>query len=483
MWNNSIQQCEGGNNIIDNVSNLQEISSFITNKALELGADESEAVTYSEEYSTTRYNNFIHQNIATKNFGIYITVVVERNKMASILISSSEKSRIKEALRKVIKIARISRADPNYKHLPTLRKVDAIPNLCCKKTVELPPVEKAEKVRMIIDSGLDYDKRIHTIAGYFVNGHRQVALANSHNIDLFYDFSIAELQVNSISSDMESTGTGYSAKLCRDITNLDYDGLVIEAVENSVLTLKPKKIQPDEYKVVLKPYAVATLLGILGDGFSSESVREGNSFVANKLGQQIFDEQLTIVDNGRDKASATATPFDGEGVPKKSITLVKKGVIESFCYDTYTANLLGRESTGHKPQKIDRQAGCIYRNPIPMNQIILPGSSSLDDLISEIKEGILITRLDYVKFVSESEAVLSGMTRDGTYLIRDGEIRHPVKNLRFTDSMLKALSNITAIGDISTVEKRLKEHTGLLSSVTVPAISLDSLKFTGISQS
>jgi predicted Zn-dependent protease len=483
MWNNSIQQCEGGNNIIDNVSNLQEISSFITKTALELGADESEVVTYSEEYSTTRYNNFIHQNIATTNFGIYITVVVEKNKMASILVSSREKSRIKEALRKVIKIARVSRADPNYKHLPTLRKVDAIPNLCCKKTVELPPVEKAEKVRTIIDSGLDYDKRIHTIAGFFVNGHRQVALANSHNTDLFCDFSIAELQVNSISSDMESSGTGYSAKLCRDITNLDYDALVIEAVENSVLTLRPKKIQPEEYKVVLKPYAVATLLGILGDGFSSESVREGNSFLVNKLGQQIFDEQLTIVDNGRDKASATATPFDGEGVPKQSITLVKNGVIESLCYDTYTANLVGRESTGHKPQKVDRQAGCIYRNPIPMNQIIHPGSSSLDDLISEIKLGILITRLDYVKFVSASEAVLSGMTRDGTYLIRNGEIRHPVKNLRFTDSMLKALSNITAIGDISTVEKRLREHTGLLSSVTVPAISLDFLKFTGISQS
>jgi predicted Zn-dependent protease len=191
---------------------------------------------------------------------------------------------------------------------------------------------------------------------------------------------------------------------------------------------------------------------------------------------------MVVIDDGTNELSLTSTPFDGEGVPKKKLTLIQNGVTSSLCYNTYYAMKEGIESTGHCPNKIDRMDGSIFKGPLPMNQIIEPGDTSEENMISDVKEGLLITRMHYVTVIDENKATLSGMTRDGTWFIEDGEIQHPVKNLRFLDSMLRVFSKVDSIGNSLTLEGRLREHSGLLSSITAPAIKLPSMRFTGQTQ-
>jgi len=342
------------------------------------------------------------------------------------------------------------------------------------------PLEKAEIIKEIVDSGLDHDRKVKSVGGYFVNGHRTVALANSLGIDQSYNFSMSDVQVSVRSESDGSVGSGYSAKTSRDVSTIDFKILATEATENSITSLGPKIIQPGEYTVVLKPFAVAVLLQSTASGFSAEAHRGGRSFISGSRGMKLFDDKLTLLDDGRNGASLTAMPFDGEGVPKEKLSLIDRGVVGSLCYDTYHANIDGTESTGHCPHKIERMDGAIFKSPFPMNQIMLPGGADNDELINDVRQGLLVTRLHYVAVVDEKRMIMSGMTRDGTWYIENGEIKYPVRNLRFTDSILRAFSQIDAIGNTSTVEGRLKEHSGLLSSLTVPSIRLESFRFTGL---
>jgi predicted Zn-dependent protease len=479
MRDDEVQERQGGDTVIGDIPS-PEAAENIVEEACKLGAEHAEAIVFADEHSTTRFNNEIHQNISAKKFGMYVTVVVDRRKLGSVSLSTNKSHEVEEGLKRAIRIARLTPVDPNFESLPEPTKVHPVPNLYYPETFEMMPLEKAEVISGIVASGLDHDGRVKSVAGYFVNGRRIVALSNSLGIDLSYSFSMSDIQVSVHSEENGSIGSGYSSRTSRDVSEIDFESLATKAIKNSLGGLGPQIIQPGDYEVVLKPLAVAVLLQSMGDSFSAETYREGRSFLSGSLGERLFDEKLTLIDDGRDEASLTAMPFDGEGVPKRELRLIDRGIAGSLCYDTYHSRIDGRESTGHCPHKIERMDGSIFKSPIPTNQIVVPGGSDEDELISDMGRGLLVTRLHYVTVVDKKRAVLSGMTRDGTWYVEGGEIRYPVRNLRFTDSMLRVLSGIGAVGDASTVEMRLREHTGLLSSLTVPSFRLESFRFTGL---
>jgi predicted Zn-dependent protease len=456
-----------------------EIAQKLTDQALKIGADQSEAVVYTDEFSTTRFNNAIHQNIFIHNSGVYLTIIMEGNKIGTVSISSLEPKILEMGLKQALKTAKLAPPDPNFKSLPPNVKDKPVSGLYIGKTVSISQHEKGEYLRDLIDRGLSYDKRVESVAGYLANGFREVSISNSTGLARSTKFTNAELQVTVFSKEATSISSGYSSASDRDITKIDPDITISEASKSSIMSLNAKAVEPDIYEVVLKPYAASIIFSCLGDGFSTVSYREGRSFLAGCLGKQVLDEKLTVIDDGRDSRSLTAMPFDGEGTPKMKLTLIEQGVPKSICYDNYYALIDGRESTGHKPNKIDRMDGWVYQDPIPTNIFVKPGDSSEDELISDVKKGLLITRLHYVTVVDEKEVILSGMTRDGTWMIQNGEIKRPVKNMRFTDSMIKALSKIGAVGNQSTIKSSMREHAGLLSSSTTPSIKLDSFHFTG----
>jgi len=191
--------------------------------------------------------------------------------------------------------------------------------------------------------------------------------------------------------------------------------------------------------VILEPYAVGELLSFLGYlGFNSLAVQEERSFFCNQIGKKLVDEKVTIFDDGLDPLGLQV-PFDFEGVPKRKVRFFEKGIAREVTYDSFTAGREGKASTGH---------GLIAPNtagPVPINLFMSEGDASLSEMVRSIRKGVYVTRFHYTNVVEPMKAVITGMTRDGTFLIEDGEIKRPIKNLRFTESILRTLSRIRAV--------------------------------------
>ncbi|HTS14982.1 MAG TPA: metallopeptidase TldD-related protein, partial [Candidatus Sulfotelmatobacter sp.] len=231
---------------------------------------------------------------------------------------------------------------------------------------------------------------------------------------------------------------------------------------------EPVSLPPGEYPVVLEPYAVVDLLDMLGYlGFSALAVQEGRSFF--EAGKVIGSPLVTIIDDAEDSAGAPVS-FDYEGVPKRRVPLVEAGVCREAVFDAQTAARAHRESTGH-----GLPAPNPY-GPFPLNMIMSAGDASRDELIGGLERGLLVTRFHYTNPVHPKLAIVTGMTRDGTFLVEQGRIVGPVRNLRFTQSYLEALAGVEAVGR----ERRLLR--GFLGASLVPAVRIRAFGFTGATE-
>jgi predicted Zn-dependent protease len=260
-------------------------------------------------------------------------------------------------------------------------------------------------------------------------------------------------------------GSGYAEGASVDASTIDADALGREAAEKARATADAITVEPGDYPVVLEEYAVVDLLDMLGYlGFSALAVQEERSFV--ELGKRVGSELVTITDDGRDPAGMPMA-FDYEGVAKQRVELLDRGVCAGVVYDSQTAARDGVRSTGH---------GLPAPNPwgpFPVNMAMAPGTSSRDDLIRGLDRGLLVTRFHYTNPVHPKLAIVTGMTRDGTFLVENGRIVAPVKNLRYTQSYLEAVAGTTAVAN------ERKTLRGFLGGVVVPAVRIDNWTFTG----
>ncbi|MFP3950536.1 MAG: metallopeptidase TldD-related protein [Candidatus Bathyarchaeia archaeon] len=297
--------------------------------------------------------------------------------------------------------------------------------------------------------------------------------AHSVRVEADTRYTQASFEVNTKAGEEASEGSGFAVERSKDVRALDFEEIASSAAEDAVNSIRPKTVPTGDYEAIFKPEAVSTFIMFMGMlGFSARANQEGYSFIGDKLGDRVFDEKLTVLDNGRDTSTLNASPFDGEGVPKRALMLVNRGVAENLCYDTYHALKTGKEGTGHALSKL---GGAWYGDfPLPINQVVEPGDASLEEMIEETGRGVLITRLHYVNPIKRDKGIISGMTRDGTWYIEDGEVKHPVKVMRFTDSITRVLTEIRSMGDETTVKT--------LPYATSPAIHAGRFKFTGQSE-
>ncbi len=189
--------------------------------------------------------------------------------------------------------------------------------------------------------------------------------------------------------------------------------------------------------------------------------QEGRSFLCDRVGEKLAGDAITIWDDGTDARQCPAA-FDWEGVPKRKVMIIEKGVACGPVYDSYTANKEGKESTGH---------GLLAPNtfgPYPSHLFLGPGDATVEDMVASTDRGILVTRFHYTNVVHEKHTILTGMTRDGTFLIENGRIARPVKNLRFTQNILEALSDVEMVGR----QGRLVEY------AWTPALKIGKFSFT-----
>jgi len=445
----------------------ESVLSLLKKVVQESPADQTEVILLTEDSSLTRFaSSAIHQHVAERNQTIILRVVLGK-KIAVVTTNIFLPSSLKKSLKKAISLAKVQPPNDEFISLPGPKPIPEI-EAFSKNISTLTPNQKVKIIKSFLRRVKEKKCRA---SGAFSNGEVELAVVNSLGVEAYQKFS--DLFLHLIIENEKSSG--YAGFVARNPDQLDVDSLAQEAMRK-ISNEEPIQIEPGEYEVILEPYAVNELLSFLGYlGFNALAVQEGRSFFTNRLGEKMVDEKVTIYDDGLDP-EGLQVPFDFEGIPKKKVTFFDKGVAKEVTYDSFTAGREGKNSTGH---------GLIAPNtagPIPINLFMEGGESSLEAMIQSIRKGIYVTRFHYTNVVEPMRAVITGMTRDGTFLIEEGEIKRPIKNLRFTESILKALSQVTSISrDRRICSEGTVYSRRFVTGTVVPAIKIDGFNFSGVS--
>lgn len=450
---------------------LREIAEKTVHYAEKQKVDQAQASAFLSDTALTRFaNSQIHQNVAEKSGGVVIKVILNKQ-ISTVHANTLEDEEIQKAVLQAVKIAKACASNKEFKSLPKPEAWNPITGVFDEETAKCAPKYRAERVKEAIETAHSKSSKVKAVAGFFSSGSIGYAVANSLGVSAWADVSVASMKTTVISKSGTSEGFGTAEKYSRHVKEIQPSVLAKGAADKSVRSLNPVKIDPGEYEVVLSPLAAATPLMFMGfAGFSATPYQDGQSFVKYCANQQVFDSKLSVTDDARDSKTLYSVPVDGEGVPKKALELISKGVVseKSICYNSFTAGKENKKSTGHAPLPI---GDSFNERPAPSNMIMKFGDATLDEAVAETKRGIFINAFHYVNIAEPTKVILTGLTRDGTFLIENGEMTKPIVNMRFTDSMLSAFKEIPMIG------KQLE----MVRAATVPMMKLKKLRFVGVS--
>jgi len=336
-----------------------------------------------------------------------------------------------------------------------------------KATAELSPEGATRLAEEVLDAAAS-DAPGSRVAGVVFVGNEQLRVANSSGLDRSSTHSMAYASVLVQRPDHDPPVAGWSEAAHWDAARLGPARLGREAAERMARTT-PEPVAPGPYRVVLRGPAVADLLRFLAHlGFGANGEVEGWSCLARQRGKRVAPDSVTLVD---DASSRETIPqgIDYEGTWTARTPLIEKGVAGDVVTDLLTAGRLGRKLTGHAQPP---EAPWGDYGPTPSHLLLEPGDADEDELVRETRNGILVTRFHYVRVVDPGKGVITGMTRDGTYVIENGEVVRPARNLRFTESVLTALRGATLLG------KARRTYFDGGSAVTAPSMAVRSFRFT-----
>jgi predicted Zn-dependent protease len=237
---------------------------------------------------------------------------------------------------------------------------------------------------------------------------------------------------------MASDSSGWAKGSACSHHDLDPAAMARSAADKAQASRDPLELAPGAYTVILEPAAVLDLVGQMFGDFSATAISDGRSFLRDRIGEKLFGENISIDDDAYHPLQAGA-PFDGEGVPRRKLALVDRGVVRDVAYCRQAAHTAGVQPTGHG-FPLPNEYG-----EAPMNIVIAGGATPLEDMIASTARGILVTRLWYIREVDPYEKIMTGMTRDGTFLIDNGRIARGVRNFRFNQALPELLSNVEAL--------------------------------------
>jgi len=392
---------------------------------------DAEVILSTEDKALTRYGeNVITQNIAGSEIRLSVRLLKDgrMGKASTSNLTDAGIKRCVETAREALKVAEPDAAllplpEPqSYREKGSYHRV----------THGLSPEARADGVARAVEvcrkEGLQG-------AGIFSSGARAVAVANSRGLWACHQMSRATFSLSAMSDD----SSGWAEESDCDSDRIDIDRIVDRAVRIALDGREPGEIEPGSYTVIFEPAAVADFMLFLGwDAFNGLAFVEGRSCFSGKVGRKVVGDNITIVDDAFHPLTP-GLPFDFEGLPRRPVTLIENGVFLGTVHDRRTARKAGVEQTGHALPQPD------YYGPMPLNIIVSPGVSSREEMIAETDRGLLVTRLHYTNIIDPMKMTLTGMTRDGLFLIEGGRVVKGLKNMRFTDSVLHVLSNVVAL--------------------------------------
>jgi predicted Zn-dependent protease len=400
----------------------------------------------------TRFaNSTIHQNVVkneTENTILY--VIDKKIGIISAIGKKAELSIAKE-------VALNSKKNPDFVSLPDVDEAgeQKFKGSFSKNTAETKPGIRAELVkeafRLCEKSGLK-------AAGLLSTGFIEKNIENSLGIKRHDRTSFAEFTITAIGA-----GTGYTTAKSYNLDQIDIKKLTNEAIETAIKNSNPIKIEPGKYQVLLEPLATHELFEFLcWIALGGLLYDENRSCFSGKLNQEVTSPLLTFFDEP--VSDLPSLGIDIEGVARRKTILVEKGMLKNVVYDSYSAHKVSKKSTGNAFSLVSPFGG------FPLSINIVPGDSNPENMLSEIKNGLLIKRFWYTRVVNRREGILTGMTRDGTFLVVDGQIERPVKNLRFQILLPEILKQVKMVGN----SLRLYEYG------RIPHLLIDDFNVTGM---
>jgi PmbA protein len=452
------------------MSDFEEILDGLNRECLSMPGIEVELAAQRVLYDVTKFNEEgIFQNLSERRMRIACRVV-SGGRLGEASADGPLKEVAKFAKESAIRAAVHSRTVPAGYRFPEPTQIPLIKS-SFEETARFSPSVRAEIIRDIVNKtiepgiGLSGSYHVSEMERFVVNSSGTRAAHASTEVDINY---IAH----------SDTSRAHAGQAERDVSKLDPSGLAREAFKRCREGRNPREIPSGDYHIVLLPNAVADLIPFMGMlVFSALADMEGRSAISDRIGSKMLSPLIHIWDDATDLRGLTEA-FDSEGVAKRRIDLVRAGVPLRFVHDSLTAAQTGDISTGHAFPSTPAVYG-----PIPSNLFIGPGEADLDQMIEEVEKGLLISRFHYVRCLDAKSTTVGGVTSDGTFLIQNGKIAYPVRQMRFAESILLLLSRVCRVGKYFQTLRRMTQGPGPVSiypsAFTVPALSIEFLNLRG----
>jgi predicted Zn-dependent protease len=389
-------------------------------------ADATEAIVTTNHRALTRFTHeFIHQNVDVEDVTVRVrTIVGGRTGVAST--NARDDRAIDDAIARALAIAAFAPSTAQAPALAGPAIVAAPANAFVEATARATAGERAHVAERIFEQAVSNGC---WCSGYVTTSASGVTIATTAGADVSFDGTECGANVKMTAGD----STGFAERYGTDAREIDGDEIGARAAHKALASAAPVAIAPGEWTVILEPAAFGELAWFLAGHFSAQSYDEGSSFLSGRLGETVMGTNVTIRDDYAHPLHPDA-PFDWEGTPKRRVAPIEGGVARDLLTDSAWARRLDRENTGHALPAPNPSG------PYPLDLVIDGGTESLDALIAGTQRGLLVTRFWYVRVVDQRQTILTGMTRDGTFLIEDGKIARGVHNLRFNQSLVGALA-------------------------------------------
>jgi PmbA protein len=444
-------------------------------------ADEVEVLFYSTANALTRFaNNIIHQNMAEEN-----VVVSVRTAFGQRTARATTNKLDDESLRRVVaaseKLARVQHADADLLPMAAARNAGEsgtsgtlAPTRYFAETAAITAGDRAATVEEIVGVA---KRDSLTTAGIVSSSEAVEGIFNSRGLAEWYAQTASEISITMLAGD----SSGWQKANSPDASQLNAVSLAEIAAEKARRSAGPREIPAGKYTVILEPAAVLDMVGFMFYDFGGLAILDQRSFLNNRVGTKVFGENVDIWDDVAHPLQSGAG-FDGEGVRRERVRLVEKGVVKRLVYARATAERMKRSEYKDKVGPVAATGhGFSLPNEMgeaPMNIVFgAPAKpQTIEQMVASTERGILVTRLWYIREVDPYEKILTGMTRDGTFLVEDGKIQSGVLNFRFNESLIHLLSNVEAMG---TLVRASGEES---FDMVVPAMKVREFNFTEVTK-
>jgi predicted Zn-dependent protease len=429
------------------------------------GVDDIEVFLGAHATALTRFaNNTIHQNVAERDHMLSVRALIGQ-RTARATTNLADDDSIRRVVEEAIALTKVAEPDPALLPLPCPEEAGEIPTDHSRfdsATAATTPEQRALAVKEAIAI---VESASASAAGIFETGEEAEVLLNSRGLFRSHRETSARFSITATARD--SSGWAKASAVSADA--IDPGALARSAAEKARLSASPRELPPGRYTVVLEPAAVLDLVGQIFADFSATAIVDQRSFLTGRNLAALFGPNIVIDDDVYHPLQAGA-PFDGEGMARRTLRLVDGGTVRDIPYSRGSARRAGVTATGHG-LPLPNETG-----EMPLNIVIAGGDSKMEDLIAAVDRGILVTRLWYIREVDPFEKIMTGMTRDGTFLIEGGRPVHGVRNFRFNQSVVEMLRNVVAMSP--SVRASGEEASDLVA----PAMTVGGFHFTEVTR-